>query len=252
MNYFKSITFIMSIILGQSLAVWTMPSEATLVTFYFNGTIDNVPAEIKDLNGTGSNGFNEALPVSGHYTVDTSIPGNSGFFGQGGVNPINPITSGSITIGDYTAPFTTPPAETSIALVNFFQHDEYNAQIQYLPRVFDPNFHPVNTFVPNVLRIEITDPSGTMLANQTQLPETPPSIGGLGQTATWRLLFQNNQGQPLMSGPITSLTDVAPVPLPASALLFGIGIITLLGIGIGRRSSSLQNNTRMGPCETLR
>ncbi|MBI5315030.1 MAG: hypothetical protein HZB34_03580 [Nitrospirae bacterium] len=239
-SHFKSIFFIMSIILGQSLAVWTMPSEAALVTFYFNGTIAEVPSQIKALNGTGVNGFHEALPFSGRYTVDTSTPGNSGRFGVGGAINISPITQGSITIGDYTVPFTAPPSETNIDLVNFFLNDEYHAQVLLTPRVFNPNYYPVNTFVPSLFNLDITDPSGTMLDNQTTLPETPPSINGLNQTATWRLQFFNNQGQPVMRGLITSLTTVAPVPLPASALLFGIGIITLLGIGIGMRSSSLQ------------
>lgn len=66
--------------------------------------------------------------------------------------------------------------------------------------------------------------------------QDPPSFSALsnpqGVTGRWQLLFEGtNQTFGEYAGSIASLTAV---PLPASVVLFGIGLISLVGLGAGR------------------
>ena len=201
------------VVLGLSLPVAVAVAEAAPVTFYFTGTIGNVDAPLYTPNGTGSNGFNGALPVSGNYTFESSTSGGAGDF--------DAILHGSITIGDYTVPVTTPGPAQEIVLINSFP-DQYKVQM------FGSTPQPlVNSFAPGAIRLELTDLSGQMLANQIQLPTVPPSLGSVNHTE-WRLEFNSNA---IVSGPITSFTAV---PLPPAVILFGAGLVALVGLGAGR------------------
>ena len=62
--------------------------------------------------------------------------------------------------------------------------------------------------------------------------QDPPGLGSLnGGSARWRLLFEDADGVPgAYVGNISSLTAV---PLPAAVLLFGAGLISLVGLGAG-------------------
>ncbi len=70
---------------------------------------------------------------------------------------------------------------------------------------------------------------GQGLFTNTDL-QNPPSLGSL-DTKTWRLYFKNVDGVPFAYyGQISSLTAV---PLPPAVLLFGAGLIALVGLGVG-------------------
>lgn len=62
--------------------------------------------------------------------------------------------------------------------------------------------------------------------------QNPPSLSSLnGGRAQWRLFFEDVDGNPsVYLGSISSLTAV---PLPAAVLLFGAGLISLVGLGAG-------------------
>ena len=79
------------------------------------------------------------------------------------------------------------------------------------------------------------DRVGGGLFSDTSLQD-PPSFSTLsnpqGVTGRWRLLFEGtNRTLGEYAGSIASLTAV---PLPASVVLFGIGLISLVGLGAGR------------------
>lgn len=79
------------------------------------------------------------------------------------------------------------------------------------------------------------DRVGGGLFSDTSLQD-PPTIGVLnspvGVTGKWQLLFEDtNRSRAEYVGSITSLTAV---PLPAAGILFGIGLISLVGLGAGR------------------
>ncbi|MBH0202663.1 MAG: hypothetical protein HP496_10330 [Nitrospira sp.] len=70
---------------------------------------------------------------------------------------------------------------------------------------------------------------GQGLFTNTDL-KNPPSLSDL-DSKTWRLYFKNSDGVPFaFYGPIHSLTAV---PLPPAVLLFGAGLIALVGLGVG-------------------
>ena len=65
------------------------------------------------------------------------------------------------------------------------------------------------------------------LGSSTAL-QSPPTLDLLS-SARWRLIFENSDGVAWIQGGI-SLT---PVPLPAAVILFGAGLISLVGLGAG-------------------
>jgi len=78
--------------------------------------------------------------------------------------------------------------------------------------------------------MELTDPSGGVFSND-HLPTTPPSLSSFA-TNSWRILFEDpSTHQARLIGTITTLT--AAVPLPAAVILFGAGLVALVGLGAG-------------------
>jgi hypothetical protein len=75
--------------------------------------------------------------------------------------------------------------------------------------------------------IELADPTHTAFNNDL-LPTTPPNLGSFA-TKNFRLVFN---GGPVgtVSGVLTALTAV---PLPAAVILFGAGLVALVGLGAG-------------------
>ena len=62
--------------------------------------------------------------------------------------------------------------------------------------------------------------------------QDPPSLGSLGGgSATWRLLVEDGTRFP--SAYLGSISALTAVPLPAAVLLFGAGLISLVGLGAG-------------------
>jgi len=58
----------------------------------------------------------------------------------------------------------------------------------------------------------------------------PPNLGAALTKASWRLNFENGDDDARIKGVISSLTAV---PLPAAVVLFGAGLISLVGLGAG-------------------
>lgn len=62
--------------------------------------------------------------------------------------------------------------------------------------------------------------------------QDPPSLGSLGGgSASWRLILEDGTRFP--SAYLGSITNLTAVPLPAAVLLFGAGLISLVGLGAG-------------------
>ena len=178
----KTCARLVFVVLGLSLPLASTVAEAAPVTFYFTGSIANVDAPIYTPNGTGANGINGALPVSGSYTFESSTSGLAGHFAA--------IAQRSITIGDFTATGTAPGIAQEIVLTNSFP-DQYKVQMSPEP----PYNNFVNNFFPTNLSLELTDLSGQLLATQTQLPTVPPSLGTVNHTM-WRLEFGTQPTMP--------------------------------------------------------
>lgn len=79
------------------------------------------------------------------------------------------------------------------------------------------------------------DRPGTGLFTDTSLQD-PPTIGGIHDpnppvTGRWRLFFEDADGRP--AAYLGSISSLTAVPLPAAVLLFGAGLISLVGLGAG-------------------
>jgi hypothetical protein len=86
----------------------------------------------------------------------------------------------------------------------------------------------IGQYSPTEFRLDLEDEDGIAISG-TGL-QNPPSLGNLSSTQ-WRLVFENSNGRAVrLQGVLNSLTVV---PLPAAVLLFGAGLISLVGLGAG-------------------
>jgi len=76
---------------------------------------------------------------------------------------------------------------------------------------------------PSFFDITLVDPTGSVFSSNA-LPTDAPSLFSFA-TNKWRLVFAGGQ---IVQG---SLTSLQAVPLPASMLLFGAGLVALIGLG---------------------
>ncbi len=74
--------------------------------------------------------------------------------------------------------------------------------------------------------MELSTLGNTSVWTSNALPTTMPSISSFNHKTEWRLNFAPGEKQ--VSGTITALTAV---PLPPAVLLFGAGLVALIGLG---------------------
>ena len=94
----------------------------------------------------------------------------------------------------------------------------------------------VNFLAPRLFDFQLRGPAS--LFGSDALPTTVPSIGSFNDFNRWRLVFGPGNGI-VVRGDLTALTAV---PLPAAVILFGAGLVALVGLGAGswrRKSNSL-------------
>lgn len=190
-----------------ALAVPITAAQAALVTYSFTGSIDNITP--KDTisgsfqfdNATGGSGGVYNGAVRG-FTLNIEGIGHNSFFVPGAnavtISQSMPLGSGIV---DRWALVTAATGGVIGGTTAPFSFD---------------------------LRL---DHKGGGLFTDTSLQD-PPSLSSLnGGRAQWRLFFEDVDGNPsVYLGSISSLTAV---PLPAAVLLFGAGLISLVGLGAG-------------------
>jgi len=201
-----------SVLLGASIAV--TPATAALVTFNFTGTVSNVGNKLS----TNPSTFSTGQAVSGSYTFNSATGDSVGGANTGLYN--NTISNLVVHIGSYTA--TLGAGSNFIEVQNKATFDRYTLQAPVTGSL-------VNGRAPSFFEIKLNDTSHTAFSND-HLPTTPPSLGSF-TTETFRLVF-TGQGAATVSGALTSLTLQA-VPLPAAVILFGAGLVALVGLGAG-------------------
>ena len=183
-------------------------AHATLVSYSFTGSVTDVNGSLMPtLNLTSS-------PVLGTFQFkDDTLPSGIGNY-PGAVETL------SFTIGSFT--YNLAPGSTNgITISNdeFLVGDRWRLQTS----VSGPQ---INGFNPLLFDINLTDELGRPFSS-TAL-QSPPTLDLLS-SARWRLIFENSDGVARIQGGI-SLT---PVPLPAAVILFGAGLISLVGLGAG-------------------
>jgi hypothetical protein len=204
-----------------SLLVPLTAAHAALVTYSFAGNLDNDPLS--------------QYSVSGHYTFDNGTSGSGGVYNDAVKDFTWNLSVGGSLV--YTSTFTPGANAVTIAkdmpllfggTVDRWAMTTEATSTQLLTQGTPPVDH-----IP--FRFDLRfDRTGGGLFGDTSLQD-PPSLASLGipgqGNARWRLFFEDASGTP--SAYVGSITSLTAVPLPAAVILFGAGLISLVGLGAG-------------------
>jgi len=186
-------------------------AHAALVSYTFTGNVSNV-------NGALLPTVNLTSAVSGSFQFDNATTGT--MTPQLGNYP-GAVTGLTLSIGGYTASYV--PGANSITL--------FNNDVTFGDRwrlITDASGAAINGYTPIRFDLQLDHETGGAFSS-TNL-QNPPSLASLTGTR-WRLIFENADGNLVrIQGALSSLTAV---PLPAAVLLFGAGLISLVGLGAG-------------------
>ena len=189
-------------------------AEAALVTYEFSGNISEVPGSLFTSGGTGANGFNTGLKLSGTYTFDTAAAGL-----LPSSLPIqlynNSVSSLNLSIGNYSA--VLQGGGTNLTTVSSGNPAFYSVNVGTAGNL-------VKGLAPSLFSINLADETGTAFSSVTLPGNQAPNLNAFNVNR-WTLAFSN--GKTLVG----SLDTLKAVPLPATVLLFGAGLIGLVGLG---------------------
>lgn len=189
---------------------------AAPITFSFTGVVLD-----SDLGVSPPFGINQSM--SGFFTVTSPLDASTDSNPSANIaRHNNVVTNLSVTIGTstpYVATFGQPSSHITIRNNPAFDSGELGVSTL-------TSGDPVNGFTPTLFDVRLLD--GTAGAFNSQYPTTVPSLSSFGSTNQWRLVF--GPGNQVVRGMLTSLTTV---PLPAAVILFGAGLISLVGLGAG-------------------
>ena len=200
---------------GSVLPVWEgTRAEAALVTYQFSGNISEVPGALFTPGGLGANGFNSGLKLSGTYTFDNATTGllPSGL-------PIqvynNSVSTLNLSIGNYSA--VLQGGGTNLTTVSSGNPSLYSVNLGTAGNL-------VKGLAPSLFSINLADETGTAFSSVALPGNQAPNLSSFNVNR-WTLAFGN--GKTLVG----SLDTLKAVPLPATVLLFGAGLIGLVGLG---------------------
>lgn len=192
------------------------PATAALIQYSFTGDVDHVHSKL-------SSTFSAGQLMSGSMTVDNGDTNSNTSIGN---YPI--ITNFSLNIGSYNATMgTSGQVEIRNGKPGL---DRFNVTVNA------PDGDLVNSLDPRIFEIQLRAPGGPggvgSVFDSDALPTLmpPPSISSFDNRNRWRLIFGPDGNGKVVRGELTSLTAV---PLPAAVILFGAGLIALVGLGAG-------------------
>jgi hypothetical protein len=191
-----------------SLLVVAGPSQAALVTFSFDGSISEVGGALFPTLGSG--------PMSGNITFNPAAPPivlGTGIY-------MNSVTGLNLNVNGHLASYA--PGANGIFILN----SPPMGGIDNVTAFSTVTGLPINGFSPTSFQLSLTDPNGNVFSNLS-LPTTPPSLNSFARNQ-WRLDF-GGAGNYVVG----SLAHLTAVPLPAAVILFGAGLISLVGLGAG-------------------
>lgn len=183
-------------------------SQAALVSYTFAGSIDGLPANI--------------FPMSGTFQFDNATSGSGGVYNGA-------VTGLTLNLANFYTAFSDAGFNAIKIAQNIPLGGGNGDRWSLVTAATGPVF---NGFTPFSVDLRLSRLGGGLFTN-TNLQD-PPSLNSLtGVTGRWRIIFEDANGDPTaFQGSITSLSLTA-VPLPAAVLLFGAGLISLVGLGAG-------------------
>lgn len=201
--------------MGSILPIWHgTTAEAALVTYQFSGNISEVPGSLFTPGGLGENGFNSGLKLSGTYTVDTAT---AGMLPTG--LPIQmyngSVTNLNLSIGNYSA--VLQGGGTNLTTVSSGNPSLYSVNVGTAGNL-------VKGLAPSLFSLNLADETGTAFSSVALPGNQAPNLNSFNVNR-WTLAFSNGKSL------VGSLDTLKAVPLPATVVLFGAGLIGLVGLG---------------------
>ncbi len=187
------------------------PSEASLVKFSFDGSISEVGGVLFPSLGSGS--------MSGDITFNSGtapIAPGTGIY-------LNSITGFTVKINNVQVASYAPGSNGMLVL-----NSPTLGGADNLTAFSTATGSAISGVLPQNFQLSLTDPSGSVFNSQA-IPTAPPSLSSFASNQ-WRLNFGGTGNYVI--GSLANLTLTA-VPLPAAVVLFGIGLISLVGLGAG-------------------
>ena len=182
-------------------------AHAALVTYSFTGIVDDVHPQLEPT-------FSENQSLVGSIRVNM-LDTNVGDLRTGNYA----VTNFSLNIGGYTA--TLGPSGQVQIIDKLTGFDRMEALVSV------PNGLPVNGL--SLTQFDILLRGSANIFNSDALPMSPPSLSSFKRDNQFRLVFGSGLGG-AVSGTLSTLTAV---PLPAAVILFGAGLVALVGLGAG-------------------
>jgi hypothetical protein len=183
-------------------------AHAALVTYSFDGTVGSVSGALKSTLPVGSS------LMLGTFSYNTVPAGTTGRY-------MDAVQSLSFTIGGYEVNFD-PMGDTNVIRIT----DSPSGDLWRLRTSVTGD--SIGEFKPVDFRLDLANEDGDAFTGKAL--NNPPSFDSLTSTH-WRLVFENMDGKTVrVQGVLNSLTAV---PLPAAVILFGAGLISLVGLGAG-------------------
>lgn len=183
-------------------------AQAALVTYSFTGSFDD-PAS--------------PLLVSGSFQFESTTIGSSGVY-NGAIKAFT-LKFGPLGAPIYESSFI--PGANAVTI----SQDIPTIGADTIDRwalVSAATGRDLSGFTPLSFDLRFDVMNGNLSTNL----QDPPSLGSLnGGSASWRLLFENVNRKP--AAYLGSINTLTAVPLPAAVLLFGAGLISLVGLGAG-------------------
>lgn len=200
--------FVLPAVALSSLLLVARPSDAASVTFAFNGSIGEIGGLLFPTVGSG--------PMSGNVTFDVDadpvVPGTGIYLNS--ISGLNLNVNGRM--------FSYASGANGIVVLN----SPPLGGVDSLTAFSTVTGGVINGVSPVSFQLSLSDPSGNVFGNEN-LPTAPPSLSSFARNQ-WRLDFGGTGNYV-----IGSLAHMTAVPLPAAVLLFGAGLISLVGLGAG-------------------
>ena len=192
------------------------PAVAGIVTFNFTGAVSHVSTPLFPA-------LNASDTLSGSFTYDTDVATDSN--GSPNIGRYNDaITLLNVNVGSFAGTLGSESAGNNnfIRIVNS-STDTFDVRAPLIGSL-------VGAYEPLYFRMTLRDPSGLVFVNDS-LPTltNAPSLSSFASDR-FRIIFENGNGIAKVRGNLTSLTAV---PLPPAVILFGAGLIALVGLGAG-------------------
>jgi hypothetical protein len=215
----------LTLAITASLSFWASipvtPSVAANVQFDFTGIVTSVTGDNTGIESQYGIQTTSVL-MNGVYRVDHGLASRPDAVNFPNTYSI-PVDKLSLALGNLIVDNLAqniPNSAGSLVVLHSLNSDSY---------VISTAFNNSSHVLLGSLTIELSGGNGSYLTNLPQLPTGPPDLGSFSSKTFHLNLFKDNGTT--LQGTVTG--TIAPVPLPPAVILFGAGLVALIGLGAG-------------------